>query len=131
MCIRDRAYLHMSNPPVIHRDLKSHNLLVDENWNCKVCDFGMAKLLVAQGPSYLTACGTPAWSAPEVLRNERYTQKADVFSFAIVLWECVTRKKPYDGMPPFRVICDVGQNGLRPPLPVSYTHLTLPTNREV
>ena len=65
----------------------------------------------------LTACGTPCWAAPEILRNERYTTKADVFSFGVVLWECVARDVPYANMPPFQVVFAVGTRGLRPDLP--------------
>lgn len=46
---------------------------------------------------------TPCWTAPEVLRNARYTEKADIYSFGIVLWELATREDPYKGMPPFQV----------------------------
>jgi serine/threonine protein kinase len=74
-------YLHKCNPIIIHRDLKSYNLLVDDNFKVKVCDFGLAKHLTQFDQPAMTSCGTPAWTAPEVLRNERYTEKADIYSF--------------------------------------------------
>jgi tRNA A-37 threonylcarbamoyl transferase component Bud32 len=110
------AYLHMRSPAIIHRDLKSHNLLVDENWKVKVCDFGLSKIAVDQ-QNTMTACGTPCWTAPEILRNARYTTKADVFSYGIVLWELVTRDEPFAGMPAFQVIFAVGNKSARLPLP--------------
>lgn len=119
MCIdaaKGCVYLHDCTPIIVHRDLKSHNLLVDENWKVKVCDFGLSTI-VEQASRTLTACGTPCWTAPEVLRNQRYTEKADVYSFGVVLWECATRDDPFVGMPPFQVIFAVGREGLRPPLP--------------
>mmetsp|Transcript_9275 Transcript_9275/g.12770 ORF Transcript_9275/g.12770 Transcript_9275/m.12770 type:complete len:732 (+) Transcript_9275:110-2305(+) len=113
---RGMNYLHKSNPIIIHRDLKSHNLLVDENWKVKVCDFGLSTIFTQEGLS-MTACGTPSWSAPEILRNEKYTEKADVYSFGIVLWECISREDPYAGMAPFQVVIAVGTKGLRPTVP--------------
>jgi len=107
-------YLHHLNPPVIHRDLKSHNLLVDSDWTVKVCDFGLAR---TGAENTMTACGTPCWTAPEVLRRQRYTLKADIYSLGIVFWEIVTREDPYKGMDPFQVVLAVGTRGLRPPIP--------------
>ena len=49
-----------------------------------------------------------------MLRNERYTEKADVYSFAIVIWECLTREDPFAGLPPFHVVYSVGTKGARP-----------------
>lgn len=54
-------YLHRSEPPIIHRDLKSHNFLVDENWKVKVSDFGLSKILDNTTDQSMTACGTPSW----------------------------------------------------------------------
>jgi len=76
------AYLHTSTPKIIHRDLKSHNLLVDENWKVKVSDFGLSRIY-GDTQATMTACGTPCWTAPEILRNAKYTEKADVYSFGI------------------------------------------------
>lgn len=113
---RGMAYLHLRTPAIIHRDLKSHNLLVDSSWKVKVCDFGLSRIAVDLHKT-MTACGTPCWTAPEILRNARYTTKADVFSYGIVLWELVTRDEPFSGMPAFQVIFAVGTKGVRLPLP--------------
>ena len=110
------TYLHTCKPPVIHRDLKSHNLLVDEFWRVKVSDFGLSTVF-EQTDQTMAAYGTPCWTAPEVLRNLHYTVKADVYSFGIVMWECVTRADPYGNMLPYKVIYAVGNKGLRPPVP--------------
>ena len=95
--VRGMNYLHQQQPPIIHRDLKSHNLLVDRHWQVKVCDFGLSRI-TAQNNQTMTACGTPSWTAPEVLRNERYTTKADVYGFGVVVWELFARADPFPGL---------------------------------
>ncbi|KAE9614532.1 putative protein kinase TKL-CTR1-DRK-2 family [Lupinus albus] len=67
--------LHSSTPIIVHRDLKSLNLLVDENWNVKVCDFGLSRLKHNTFLSSKSTSGTPEWMAPEVLRNEPSNEK--------------------------------------------------------
>eukprot|EP01132_Coremiostelium_polycephalum_P006126 gene6126-7632_t len=116
---RGMNYLHCCDPIIIHRDLKSHNLLVDEHFRVKISDFGLSTRFKQHldKKTAMTPVGTPCWTAPEVLRNDSYTEKADVFSFAIVLWEIVTREDPYQGMPTFQIVISVGQHKLRPILP--------------
>merc|ERR1712137_64171 len=116
--VRGMNYLHQQQPPIIHRDLKSHNLLVDRHWQVKVCDFGLSRI-TAQNQT-MTACGTPSWTAPEVLRNERYTTKADVYGFGVVVWELFSRSDPFPGMPPFQIVFAVGTQNLRPALGVDW-----------
>ncbi|XP_042961402.1 serine/threonine-protein kinase STY17-like isoform X2 [Carya illinoinensis] len=106
-------YLHQNN--IIHRDLKTANLLMDTHNVVKVADFGVARFQNQEG--VMTAeTGTYRWMAPEVINHQPYNQKADVFSFAIVLWELVTAKVPYDSMTPLQAALGVRQ-GLRPDLP--------------
>ncbi|XP_052201278.1 serine/threonine-protein kinase STY46-like isoform X2 [Diospyros lotus] len=106
-------YLHQNN--IIHRDLKTANLLMDNDNVVKVADFGVARFQ-NQGGVMTAETGTYRWMAPEVINHQPYDQKADVFSFAIVLWELVTAKVPYENMTPLQAALGVRQ-GLRPELP--------------
>ncbi|KAJ9180154.1 hypothetical protein P3X46_008433 [Hevea brasiliensis] len=104
--------LHASIPTIVHRDLKSPNLLVDKNWNVKVCDFGLSRLKHNTFLSSKSTAGTPEWMAPEVLRNEPSNEKCDVYSFGVILWELATLRLPWSGMNPMQVVGAVGfQNG--------------------
>lgn len=100
--------LHLSTPTIVHRDLKSPNLLVDNNWNVKVCDFGLSRLKHNTFLSSKSTAGTPEWMAPEVLRNELSSEKCDIYSFGVILWELATLKMPWSGMNPMQVVGAVG-----------------------
>ncbi|KAF1317273.1 Gpn-loop gtpase 1, partial [Globisporangium splendens] len=87
------TYLHSLDPIVLHRDLKSMNILLNKQWHAKVADFG-----VARESSYRTmtaGVGTSLWMAPEVMMGERYDDKADIFSFGVVLSELDSHALPY------------------------------------
>ncbi|XP_047319996.1 serine/threonine-protein kinase EDR1-like [Impatiens glandulifera] len=101
-------YLHTSNPVVVHRDLKTPNLLVDNNWVVKVCDFGLSRIKHHTFLSSKSSAGTPEWMAPEVLRNEQSNEKSDVYSFGVILWELATLRVPWSGMNPMQVVGAVG-----------------------
>ena len=86
-------HMHRSNPPILHLDLKPHNILVDEKWTAKVADFGLSR--VKDPKKNKGRAGSPFYMAPEVLAGRRYDEKADVYSFGVVLWEMVSLKVPY------------------------------------
>lgn len=109
--------LHTSNPTIVHRDLKSPNLLVDKNWNVKVCDFGLSRLKHNTFLSSKSTAGTPEWMAPEVLRNEPSNEKCDIYSFGVILWELATLKLPWSGMNPMQVVGAVGFQNKRLEIP--------------
>ncbi|GLT97276.1 hypothetical protein SLE2022_148490 [Rubroshorea leprosula] len=110
-------YLHTSHPPIVHRDLKSPNLLVDKNWVVKVCDFGLSRMKHHTFLSSKSTAGTPEWMAPEVLRNEPANEKCDVYSFGVILWELVTLRIPWKGLNPMQVVGAVGFQNRRLEIP--------------
>eukprot|EP01087_Luapelamoeba_hula_P003945 TRINITY_DN138_c0_g1_i2.p1 TRINITY_DN138_c0_g1~~TRINITY_DN138_c0_g1_i2.p1 ORF type:complete len:1733 (-),score=273.96 TRINITY_DN138_c0_g1_i2:43-5241(-) len=107
-------YLHSLEPVIMHRDLKTSNILIDENWNAKVADFGFARIKLDNAT--MTKCGSPCWTAPEVIEGKKYTEKADVYSFGIILWEILTRAVPYKGRNHMNISLDI-VNGVRPKMP--------------
>ena len=84
-------FLHSSNPPVIHGDLKSENILMDSKFRAKLSDFGLSK------HSRGKATGTPLWMAPELLRKESSnTIESDMYAIGIILYELYSRMDPYE-----------------------------------
>lgn len=113
------AWLHGNNPPVYHRDLKIANLLYDDSMKIKVCDFGLADIKPSEGRELfdLQPKGTPLYMAPEVMLKEPITEKADIFSFAIVMWEIFTRSQAYGEFKDFRTFKQATISGNRPQIP--------------
>ncbi|XP_039017046.1 serine/threonine-protein kinase EDR1-like [Hibiscus syriacus] len=110
-------YLHTSNPTIVHRDLKTPNLLVDKNWVVKVCDFGLSRMKHHTFLSSKSTAGTPEWMAPELLRNEPANEKCDVYSFGVILWELATLRIPWKGLNPMQVVGAVGFQNRRLEIP--------------
>ncbi|PKA57203.1 Serine/threonine-protein kinase CTR1 [Apostasia shenzhenica] len=110
-------YLHNRNPPIVHRDLKSPNLLVDRKYTVKVCDFGLSRLKASTYLSSKSLAGTPEWMAPEVLRDEPSNEKSDVYSFGVILWELMTLQQPWCNLNPAQVVAAVGFKGRRLEIP--------------
>ncbi|CAA7022169.1 unnamed protein product [Microthlaspi erraticum] len=92
------AYLHEDcHPRIIHRDIKSANILLDFNFDAMVADFGLAKLTTDNNTHVSTrVMGTFGYLAPEYASSGKLTEKSDVFSFGVMLLELITGKRPVD-----------------------------------
>lgn len=99
---RGIAYLHEDcHPRIIHRDIKSSNILLDYNFEARVSDFGLAKLCQDANTHVTTrVMGTFGYMAPEYASSGKLTEKSDVFSFGVVLLELITGRKPVDASRP-------------------------------
>ncbi|KAL8740864.1 MAG: hypothetical protein Q9190_006478, partial [Brigantiaea leucoxantha] len=89
------AYVH--NKSCVHRDLKLENILLDKNENVKLCDFGFTREYEGKMSYLQTFCGTVCYSAPEMLKGEKYAgEKVDVWSLGIILYALLTGELPFD-----------------------------------
>lgn len=104
-------YLHSLVPAIIHRDLKTLNVLIAPNGAAKICDFGLVK-----NPNI--AAGTPAYMAPELFQNKSYNKSVDVYSFGIMFWEMLCEQVPFY-MVEIADIRDRVLAGSRPRIPAS------------
>ncbi|XP_011046777.1 PREDICTED: proline-rich receptor-like protein kinase PERK8 [Populus euphratica] len=101
---RGIAYLHEDcHPRIIHRDIKSSNILLDENFEARVSDFGLAKIaLELDSNTHVSTrvMGTFGYMAPEYATSGKLTEKSDVYSYGVVLLELITGRKPVDASQP-------------------------------
>ena len=109
---RGMWYLHSRKPPIIHRDLKTANLLVDADYRVKVADFGLSRPITRTAT--LTYCGTLDYCAPEILLKSTYSQKVDVYSFGICLWQIFTGCDVHTSIHMADLIEGVTKRNLRP-----------------
>ncbi|CAH0474304.1 unnamed protein product [Peronospora belbahrii] len=87
------TYLHSLDPIVLHRDLKSMNILLSDDWEAKLTDFGVSRRWTVD--TMTGGVGTRRWMAPEVMMGKRYDTSADIFSFGVVLSELDSHQPPY------------------------------------
>ena len=100
------VFLHSSVPPVVHRDLKSANCLVDRRFQVKIADFGLARIRANSFRDTQTL-GTAAYMAPEVIMNQKYSTKSDIYSFGILLYEILYQSNPYPDMACIQIMYQV------------------------
>lgn len=111
-------YLHAQSPKIIHRDLKSPNILLGTNVReVKITDFGLSRLLCKRFIQTRPG-GTPEWMAPELLRQDMFDEQSDIYSFGVILWELMMCEKPWKDDHPMQIVFKVGSRGeklLTPP----------------
>lgn len=111
------AMAHLHSRKIIHRDLKTDNVLVAADGRLCVGDFGLARICTGASEEHTAETGTYRFMAPEVMRHEGYGPSCDVYSFAVMCWSMYTYHKPYGGISPVTAALAVAKKGLRPAWP--------------
>ncbi|KAL6546502.1 hypothetical protein OROMI_022223 [Orobanche minor] len=117
LCDICRGLMTIHRMKIVHRDLKSANCLVNKHWTVKICDFGLSRVLTTRPMKDSSSAGTPEWMAPELIRNEPFTEKCDIFSLGVIMWELCTLNRPWDGVSSVQVVYNVGNDGQRLEIP--------------
>jgi serine/threonine protein kinase len=113
-------YLHKRKPATIHRDMKSSNVLITARGVAKISDFGLARVRNSTRSIIKSLVGTVNWQAPELwVPHPRYNEKVDVYSSAMVFWECLQwhlsqKRYPFEGMNEHAIYQEVGFKKMRP-----------------
>lgn len=110
------SYLHNEAPiKVIHRDLKSKNVVIGSDYTLKICDFGASRFLAETAT--MTLAGTYPWMAPELIKGKPTGESCDTYSFGVVLWELIIQDIPFRGLEGYQVAINVVEKKERPLLP--------------
>ncbi|CAG9535154.1 unnamed protein product [Cercopithifilaria johnstoni] len=126
--------MHCHNHLLLHLDVKPANIIVHVNGKiCKLSDFGCSRIAITSQNGFLivnnkainSTFGTIAYKAPELLKGDKITDRADIYSFSLVLWEILTRKTVYNFMHPHIFIYGVVVHKLRPEI----EHLNMPKGK--
>ncbi|KAG8659892.1 probable serine/threonine-protein kinase SIS8 isoform X2 [Manihot esculenta] len=117
LCDICRGLMCIHRMKIVHRDLKSANCLVNKHSTVKICDFGLSRIMTETPMRDSSSAGTPEWMAPELIRNEPFTEKCDIFSLGVIMWELCTLNRPWEGVPPERVVYAVANEGSRLEIP--------------
>ncbi|KAG0485590.1 hypothetical protein HPP92_009669 [Vanilla planifolia] len=112
-----RGLMCIHRMKIVHRDLKSANCLVNKHWTVKICDFGLSRVMKGGLLCDNSSAGTPEWMAPELIRNESITEKCDIFSLGVIMWELCTLSRPWEGVPAVQVVYAVANESTRLEIP--------------
>lgn len=125
------AFLHACTPIILHRDLKSHNILLDSNRRAKIADFGLSRVKQESRSStsqQQDSVGTVGWMAPELFkRRAKYVAGSDMYSFGMILWELSTRSLPWEdahsNQAIIKWVCEGEREDIPPTTPVPIASL--------
>jgi len=114
------GFSHLHSLSILHRDLTSLNILLDDMGNVKISDFGLSREKAQEGSMTMTLGGicNPRWRPPEITKNlGHYSEKMDVYCFALVVWEMLSGQIPFAELDGSQAAAQVAYTNLRPPIP--------------